>query len=32
MDCHARYLSTPKVIYVYPLVANFRAFLRGEAR
>jgi Domain of unknown function (DUF4338) len=32
MDRHTRYLSTPKVIYVYPLVAEFRAFLCGEAR
>jgi len=32
MDRHTRYLSTPKVIYVYPLVAEFRAFLCGQTR
>jgi Domain of unknown function (DUF4338) len=32
MNRHSGYLSTPKVIYVYPLVADFRAFLFGEAR
>ena len=31
MDRHKRYLSTPKAIYVYPLVADFRSFLRGES-
>jgi len=30
MDRHTRHLSTPKWIYVYPLVEDFRAFLRGE--
>jgi len=30
MDRHTRYLSTPKLIYVYPLVEDFRWFLRGE--
>lgn len=32
MDRHTRHLSTPKVIYVYPLVPDFRAHLRGENR
>ena len=32
MDRYTRYLSTPKVIFVYPLVEDFRSFLRGEAR
>jgi len=31
MDRHTRHLSTPKVIYVYPLVPDFRTFLRGES-
>jgi hypothetical protein len=31
MDRWTQYLSTPKVIYVYPLVANFRSFLRQES-
>lgn len=31
MDRHKQYLSTPKTIYVYPLVADFRSFLRGES-
>jgi len=30
MDRHRRHLSTAKLIYVYPLVAEFRSFLRGE--
>jgi hypothetical protein len=30
MDRYTRYLSSPKMIYVYPLVKNFRSFLRGE--
>lgn len=30
MDRHTRYLSTPKLIYVYPLVPDFRFHLRGE--
>jgi len=30
MDRHNRHLSTPKLIYVYPLVADFRSVLRGE--
>ena len=30
MDRHGRHLSTLKLIYVYPLVANFRSFLRQE--
>ena len=29
MDRRTKYLSTPKLIYVYPLVEDFRAFLRG---
>jgi hypothetical protein len=29
MDRHTRYLSTPRAIYVYPLVPEFRAFLQG---
>jgi hypothetical protein len=32
MDRYKQYLSTPKEIYVYPLVADFRAYLRGERR
>lgn len=31
MDRHTQYLSTPKAIYVYPLVTDFRFFLRGES-
>jgi hypothetical protein len=31
MDRRTQYLSTPKVIYVYPLVDDFRSFLRGES-
>ncbi len=31
MDRHTRYLSTPRAIYVYPLVPEFRAFLQGGA-
>ena len=30
MDRYTRYLSSPKVIYVYPLIDDFRSFLRGE--
>jgi hypothetical protein len=30
MDRHTRRLSTRKLIYVYPLVEDFRSFLRGE--
>jgi len=30
MDRHVRHLSTPKVIYVYPLAPDFRTVLRGE--
>lgn len=30
MDRRTQYLSTPKVIYVYPLKQDFRSFLRGE--
>ena len=30
MDRHLQYLSTPKTIYVYPLVADFRSFLCGK--
>ncbi len=30
MDRYTRYLSSPKAIYVYPLVKNFRSFLREE--
>lgn len=29
MDVHGQYPSTPKAIYVYPLVTDFRSFLRG---
>jgi hypothetical protein len=29
MDKKTQYLSTPKLIYVYPLVENFRSFLQG---
>lgn len=29
MDRHTRYLSSPKAIYVYPLVADFRSCLCG---
>ena len=31
-DRHTQYLSSPKIIYVYPLRADFRSRLRGEAR
>lgn len=31
MDRHTQDLSTPKAIYVYPLVADFRSFLRGNS-
>lgn len=31
MDRHTRYPSTPRAIYVYPLVAEFRAVLQGES-
>ena len=30
MDRQVRYPSTPKLIYVYPLVEDFRSYLRGE--
>ncbi len=30
MDRYKQYLSTPKLIFVYPLVADFRAYLCGE--
>lgn len=30
MDRHTRYLSTPKIIYVYPLAPDFRRVLRGD--
>lgn len=30
MDRHMPYLSRPRAIYVYPLVADFRRWLRGE--
>ncbi|MGH9446923.1 MAG: DUF4338 domain-containing protein [Terriglobia bacterium] len=30
MDRHKQYLSRPRAIYVYPLVADFRRRLRGE--
>ena len=30
MDRHTRYLSTPKIIYVYPLARDFRMCLRGD--
>lgn len=32
MDRHTRYLSTPKLIYVYPLVQDFRSHLCGEGQ
>lgn len=32
MDRYNRHLSTPKLIYVYPLVEDFRSILRGETR
>ena len=32
MDRHTQYLSTPKIIYVYPLARDFRSRLRGESR
>lgn len=32
MDRHTQYLSTPKLIYVYPLVADFRAYLCRDGR
>jgi hypothetical protein len=31
MDRHTRYLSTPRAIYVYPLVPEFRSFLQGAS-
>jgi Domain of unknown function (DUF4338) len=31
MDRHKRYLSTPRAIYVYPLVPEFRSFLQGAS-
>jgi hypothetical protein len=30
MDRHTRYLSTPRAIYVYPLVPEFRTVLQGQ--
>jgi hypothetical protein len=30
MDRHTRYLSTPKIIYVYPLTPDFRRVLAGR--
>ena len=30
MDRHTEYLSTPKIIYVYPMVRDFRSRLRGQ--
>jgi hypothetical protein len=30
MDRHTQYLSTPRVIYVYPLTKDFRSFLQGR--
>jgi hypothetical protein len=30
MDRHKRYLSTPKIIYVYPLAPDFRMVLQGD--
>ena len=30
MDRRTQYLSTPKVIYVYPLTKDFRSFLQGR--
>jgi len=32
MDRHTRYLSTPKLIYVYPLRADFRLVLKRRCR
>ena len=31
MDRYKQYLSTPRAIYVYPLVPEFRAFLQGAS-
>ena len=31
MDRYNQYLLTPKAIYVFPLVTDFRSFLRGES-
>jgi len=30
MDRHTQYLSSPKILYVYPLTPDFRARLRGQ--
>lgn len=30
MDRHTQYLSSPKIIYVYPLAPDFRSRLRGQ--
>ena len=30
MDRYSQYLLSPKIIYAYPLVADFRSYLRGE--
>ena len=32
MDRHTRYLSSPKIIYVYPLTPDFRPRLRGGSQ
>lgn len=32
MDRHTQYLSTPKMIYVYPLVRDFRSRLCGQSQ
>jgi len=32
MDRHKRYLSTPKIVYVYPLRADFRRVLKRRCR
>jgi len=32
MDRHTRYLSTPKLVYVYPLRADFRSVLKRRCR
>jgi hypothetical protein len=31
MDRNTRYLSSPKILYVYPLARDFRTVLRGDA-
>ena len=31
MDRHTQYLSSPKILYVYPLTPDFRSHLRGQS-